>query len=138
VGILQYWSHISQLFKVAPCWLVRGSAATQWFSFCQTAHDSKFWAGKKLMGDQVRENMVTVKNLRGLLIFVKRSIDVYAQPWDWTACLVLFFLYIHKYCADFDIDIRSFCYEKMSKAWIMNIYVINTYEFFTQHISYQS
>ena len=44
VDVLQYWSHIGfyvigATFKVAPCWLVRGSTAMLWFSFCQTAHD---------------------------------------------------------------------------------------------------
>ena len=40
-GLLLAFMLLEQLFKVAPCWLVRDLAGTLSFSFCQTAHDLK-------------------------------------------------------------------------------------------------
>ena len=48
MGILQWWAISAfmlweQLFKVAPYWLVRGSTAALWLSFCQTAGKINYW-----------------------------------------------------------------------------------------------
>ena len=37
---------LEQLFKAAPCGLVRGSARIVLLSFCQKAHDLKILVGK--------------------------------------------------------------------------------------------
>ena len=44
-GLLLAFMLLEQLFKVAPCGLVRDSAETLYFSFCQMAHDLKNLVG---------------------------------------------------------------------------------------------
>ena len=83
-----------QLFKVAPCWLIRDSTATLWISFCQTAHDLKVWAGKNILGDQDRENMDAVFQ------FPKMNVSSFIT----LPCRIISF---HKSVTDYEIDHHS-------------------------------
>ena len=49
-GAISAFTLWEQIFKVSPCWLVRDSAGTLSFSFCQTAHDLKDLAEIQITG----------------------------------------------------------------------------------------